>query len=108
MVQPKINKNLICRHIVIFQASGDGIGVHDDAEARHLEMKLLPLSMDELDWSRPYILRSLGLARSLVLGMLAMHSGMPSRSSRVDWRENSVVATVETLRGGESDRRNDQ
>lgn len=74
-------------------------------EARHLDMKLLPLSIDELDTSRPYILRSLGLARSLVLGM---HSGMPSRSSRVDWRENSVVASVKALRGGESDRRDDQ
>lgn len=84
------------------------MGVYDDAEARHLDMKLLPLSMDELDWSRPYILRSLGLSRSLVLGMLEMHSGMPSRSSRVDWRENSVVASVKALRGGESDRRNDQ
>lgn len=76
-----------------------------DAEARHLDMKLLPLSIDELDTSRLYILRSLGLARSLVLGM---HSGMPSRSSRVDWRENSVVASVKALRGGESDRCNDQ
>lgn len=68
-----------------------------DAEARHLDMKLLPLSMDELDMSMLYILRSLGLARSLVLGM---HSGIPSRSSRVDWRENSVVASVMPLRGG--------
>lgn len=76
-----------------------------DPEARHLDMKLLQLSMDELDTSRPYILRSLGLARSLVLGML---SGIPSRSSRVDWRENSVVASVAALRGGESDRCNDQ
>lgn len=49
--------------------------------AGHLDMKLLPLSMDELVTSRPYILRSFGLARSLVLGM---HSGIPSRSSRVD------------------------
>lgn len=65
-------------------------------------MKLLALSIDELDASRLYILRSLGLARSLVLGM---HSGIPSRSSSVDWRENSVVASVTALRGsGESDR----
>lgn len=63
----------------------------DDAEARHLDMKLLPLSIDELDMSMQYILRSLGLARSLVLGM---HSGIPSRSSSVDWRENRVVASV--------------
>lgn len=76
-----------------------------DAEARHLDMKLLPLSIDELDTSMPYILRSLGLARSLVLGM---HSGIPSRSSRVDWRENSVVASVRALRGGESNRWDDQ
>lgn len=76
-----------------------------DAEARHLEIKLLPLSTDELDMSRPYILRSLGLARSLVLGM---HSGMPSRSSRVDWRENSVVASVKALRGDKNDICSDQ
>lgn len=62
----------------------------------HLDTTLLQLSMDELDMSMLYILRSLGLARSLVLGM---HSGMPSRSSRVDWRENSVVASVTALRG---------
>lgn len=67
-----------------------------DAEARDLDMKLLPLSMDELDMSRLYILRSLGLARSLVLGM---HSGIASRSSKVDWRENSVVASVKALTG---------
>lgn len=84
--------------------SDTGVNMRD-AEARHLDMKLLPLSMEELDTSRPYILRSLGLARSLVLGM---HSGIPSRSSRVDWRENSVVASVRTLRGGESDRWSDQ
>lgn len=60
-------------------------------------MMLLPLSTDELDMSRLYILCSLGLARSLVLGM---HSGMPSRSSRVDWRENSVVASVTPLQAG--------
>lgn len=70
----------------------------DDAETRHLDMKLLQLS-DELDTSRPYILRSFGRARSLVLGM---HSGIPSRSSRVDWRENSVVASVKALRDDES------
>lgn len=62
----------------------------------HLDTTLLQLSMDELDMSMLYILRSLGLARSLVLGM---HSGMPSRSSKVDWRENSVVASVTALRG---------
>lgn len=62
----------------------------------HLDMTLLQLSMDELDMSMLYILRSLGLARSLVLGM---HSGMPSKSSKVDWRENSVVASVTALRG---------
>lgn len=62
----------------------------------HLDMTLLQLSMDELDMSMLYILRSLGLARSLVLGM---HSGMPSRSSKVDWRENRVVASVTALRG---------
>lgn len=56
---------------------------------RHLDTKLLPLSMEELDMSMLYILRNFGLARSLVLGM---HSGIPSRSSKVDWRENSVVA----------------
>lgn len=61
-----------------------------DVEARHLDMKLLSLSIDELSMSMEYILRSLGLARSLVLGML---SGIPSRSS-VDWRENMVVASV--------------
>lgn len=72
-----------------------------DAEARHLDMKLLQLSMDELDRSTPYVLNSLCLGRSLVLGM---YSGIPSRSSRVDWRENSVVASVAALRGGESDR----
>lgn len=76
-----------------------------DAEARHLDMKLLQLSIDELDMSRPDILRSLGLARSLVLGM---HSGIPSRSSRVDWRENRVVASVKALRGGGSGRWNDK
>lgn len=59
------------------------------AEARHLDTKLLPLSMEELDTSMLYILRNFGLGRSLVLGM---HSGIPSRSSKVDWRENSVVA----------------
>lgn len=75
-----------------------------DAEARHLDTKLLPLSMDELDTSRPIILTSLGLARSLVL---RTHSGIPSRSSRVDWRENSVVASVKALRDGESDIWND-
>lgn len=74
-------------------------------QVRHLDMKLLPLSIDELDMSRPYIFRSLGLARSLVVGMC---SGMPSRSSRVDWRENRVVASVKALRGDESDRWNDQ
>lgn len=51
------------------------------AEARHLDTKLLPLSTDELDTSMLYILRNFGLARSLVLGM---HSGIPSRSSKVD------------------------
>ena len=79
------------------------MGVKGDAEARHLDMKLLALSIEELDWSRPYILRSLGRARSLVLGM---HSGIPSRSSSVDWRENRLVASVTALRGGE--RWNDQ
>lgn len=64
--------------------------------AGDLDTMLLPLSTDELDMSRPYILRSFGLARSLVLGM---HSGMPSRSSRVDWRDNSMVASVTALRG---------
>lgn len=59
------------------------------AEARHLDTKLLPLSTEELDTSMLYILRNFGLARSLVLGM---HSGIPSRSSKVDWRESSVVA----------------
>lgn len=87
---------------MLFGENNDDMG---DAEARHLEMKLLPLSIDELDMSRPYILRSLGLARSLVLGM---HSGIPSRSSRVDWRENSVVASVKALTGGESDACSDQ
>lgn len=72
-----------------------------DAEAWHLDMKLLPLSTEELDTSRPYILRSLGLARSLVLGI---NSGIGSRSSSVDSRESSVVASVKALRGGESDR----
>lgn len=72
-----------------------------DAEAWHLDMKLLPLSIEELDTSRPYILRSLGLARSLVLGI---NSGIGSRSSSVDSRESSVVASVKALRGGESDR----
>lgn len=43
------------------------------------------------------ILRNFGLARSLVLGT---HSGITSRSSKVDWRENSVVACVEALRDG--------
>lgn len=77
----------------------------DDADTRHLDMKLLlQLSTDEVDTSKPYILCSLGLARSLVLGM---HSGIPSRSSRVDWRENSVVASVKALRDGESDTWND-
>lgn len=66
-----------------------------DAVAGHLEMTLLPLSAEELDMSRLYILRSLGLARSLVLGMF---SDIPSRSSSVDWRENSVVASVTALR----------
>lgn len=65
-----------------------------DAEARHLDTKLLPLSTEELDTSMLYILRNFGLARSLVLGM---HSGIPSRSSKVDWRENSVVASVKAL-----------
>ena len=69
-----------------------------DEEARHLDMKLLPLSIDELDMSMLYIFRSLGLARSLVLGMF---SDIASRSSRVDWRENSVVASVKALTGGE-------
>lgn len=76
-----------------------------DAEARHLDMKLLPLSMDELDMSMLYILRNFGLARSLVLGM---HSGIPSRSSKVDWRENSVVASVKALRDDGSDRCSDE
>lgn len=71
------------------------------AEARHLDTKLLPLSMEELDTSMLYILCNFGLARSLVLGM---HSGIPSRSSKVDWRENSVVACVEALRDEGSDR----
>lgn len=62
-----------------------------EAEARNLDMKLLPLSTEEFDMSMLYILRSLGLARSLVLGM---HSGIPSRSSSVDWREIRVVASV--------------
>lgn len=62
-----------------------------DAEARHLDMKLLPLSTDELDMSILYTFCSLTLARSLVLGMF---SGSASISSRVDWRENSVVASV--------------
>lgn len=75
-----------------------------DAETRHLDTKLLPLSMEELDMSMLYILRNFGLARSLVLGM---HSGIPSRSSKVDWRENSVVASVKTLRDDGSDRRSD-
>lgn len=71
-------------------------------KTRHLDTKLLPLSMDELDMSMLNILRNLGLARSLVLGT---HSNIPSRSSKVDWRENSVVACVEALRdGGGSDR----
>lgn len=65
-------------------------------ESRHLDMKLLPLSTDELDTSRPYILLSLGLARSLVLGI---NSGIGSRSSSVDSRESSVVASVKALRG---------
>lgn len=76
-----------------------------DEEARHLDMKLLPLSMDELDMSMLYILRNFGLTRSLVLGM---DSGIPSRSSKVDWRENSVVASVKALRDDGSDRRSDE
>lgn len=35
---------------------------------KDLEMLLLPLSAEELDASMPYILYSLGRARSLVLG----------------------------------------
>lgn len=66
-------------------------------KTRHLDTKLLPLSMEELDMSMLNILRNLGLARSLVLGT---HSGIPSRSSKVDWRENNVVACVEALRDG--------
>lgn len=62
----------------------------------HLDMKLLPLSTEELDMSMLYIFLSLGLARSLVLGMF---SGIKSMSSRVDWRENSVVFSVQTLTG---------
>ena len=77
----------------------------EDVEASYLDTKLLPLSIDELDTSMPYILRSLGRARSLVLGM---HSGMPSRSSKVDCRENSVVASVKALRSGGNDSYNDQ
>lgn len=76
-----------------------------DAEARHLDTKLLPLSTEELDMSMLYILRNFGLARSLVLGM---HSGIPSRSSKVDWRENSVVASVKTLRDDGSGRCSDE
>lgn len=68
---------------------------------RHLDMKLLPLSTDELDMSMLYIFLSLGRGRSLVLGMF---SGIESMSSRVDWRENSVVASVQTLTGGENGR----
>lgn len=67
-------------------------------KTRHLDTKLLPLSMEELDMSMLNILRNLGLARSLVLGT---HSGIPSRSSKVDWRENNVVACVEALRDGD-------
>lgn len=44
-------------------------------------MKLLPLSIEELDISSLGDLLSLGLARSLVLGM---HSGIASMSSKVD------------------------
>lgn len=68
-------------------------------------MKLLPLSTDELDISSLGDLLSLGLARSLVLGM---HSGIASKSSKVDWRENSVVASVQPLIGCESDKWDDQ
>lgn len=59
-------------------------------KCKHLDAKL-PLSADEEDISMLNILRSLGRARSLVLGTV---SG-PSKSSRVDCLENSsVVASV--------------
>lgn len=79
-------------------------GEENDEEAWHLDTMLLPLSAEELDTldaSRPYILRSLGRARSLVLGI---HSGIPSRSSSVDWREKSMVASVKALVDGEMER----
>lgn len=72
-----------------------------DAEARHLDTKLLPLSIDDMGTSMLYILRSLGRARWLVGGM---NSGIASMSSMVDWRENRLVSAVAALRGGESDR----
>lgn len=59
------------------------------ARVKHLDAKL-PLSADEEDISMLNILRSLGRARSLVLGTV---SG-PSKSSRVDCLENSMVASV--------------
>lgn len=55
----------------------------------HLEAKLLLLA-DKEDTSMLSILRSPGRARSLVLGTV---SG-PSKSSRVDCLENSMVASV--------------
>jgi hypothetical protein len=59
------------------------------AQVKHLDATL-PLSADEEDMSRLNILRSLGRARSLVLGT----GSCPSKSSRVDCLEISRVASV--------------
>lgn len=94
-----------CNYLFVSLTIISNTACEGDVEPRHLDTMLLPLSIDELDTSRPDILRSLGRARSLVLGM---HSGMPSRSSKVDCRENSVVASVKALRSGGNDSYNDQ
>lgn len=59
------------------------------AQVKHLD-PTLPLSADEEDMSMLNILRSLGRARSLVLGT----GSCPSKSSRVDCLEISRVASV--------------
>ena len=90
LLKTKVNENT---QVTITHLCNDTEGadtVTDKAcTGEHLEPKLV-LSADEEDTSMLSILRSPGRARSLVLGTV---SG-PSKSSRVDCLENSIVASV--------------
>lgn len=90
----KKKKKEQCIHLMNFywqwhpRARGRRYGTKH-AQVKHLDATL-PLSADEEDMSMLTILRSLGRARSLVLGT----ESCPSKSSRVDCLEISRVASV--------------